>query len=109
MCFGIPIHGWTLAMQGEAAARVAHLRQALASSDVGAESLRSYWLVALAEAYGRAGQPQAGLQALAEAMTLLATTEMRWWEAEVYRLQGELLLHLPSPRSPRRKRRSSAS
>ena len=64
---------------------------------MGPESLRSYWLVALAEAYGRAGQPQAGLQALAEAMTLLATTEMRWWEAEVYRLQGELLLQLPSP------------
>ena len=64
---------------------------------MGPESLRSYWLVALAEAYGRAGQPQAGLQALAEAMTLMATTEMRWWEAEVYRLQGELLLHLPSP------------
>jgi hypothetical protein len=40
----------------------------------------------LAEVYGRAGQPQAGLQVLAEAVTLIATTEMRWWEAEVYRL-----------------------
>ena len=87
-------------MQGEAAAGVAHLRQALASPDVGPEALRSYWLAALAEAYGRAGQPQAGLQVLAEAVTLMATTEMRWWEAEVYRLQGELLLHLPSPDVP---------
>ena len=33
-------------------------------------------------------------------MTLIATTEMRWWEAEVSRLQGELLLHLPSPAVP---------
>ena len=87
-------------MQGEAAAGVAHLRQALASPDVGPESLRSYWLAALAEAYGRAGQPQAGLQVLAEAVTLMATTEMRWWEAEVSRLQGELLLQLPSPDVP---------
>jgi len=79
---------------------VALLRQALASPDVGPESLRSYWLAMLAEAYGRAGQPQAGLQVLAEAVTLIATTEMRWWEAEVYRLQGELLLHLPSPDVP---------
>jgi predicted ATPase len=51
----------------------------------------------LAEAYGRAGQLEAGLQVLAEALTLLATTEMRWWEAEVYRLQGESRLQLPSP------------
>ena len=91
------LRGWALAMQGEAAAGVAHLRQALASPDVGPEALRPYWLATLAEAYGRAGQPQAGLQVLAEAVTLMATTEMRWWEAEVSRLQGELLLHLPQP------------
>ena len=91
------LRGWALAMQGEAAAGVAHLRQALASPDVGPEALRPYWLATLAEAYGRAGQPQAGLQVLAEAVTLMATTEMRWWEAEVSRLQGELLLHLASP------------
>jgi predicted ATPase len=94
------LQGWALAMQGEAAAGVEHLRQALASPEVGPESLRSHWLAALAEAYGRAGQPQAGLQVLAEAVTLLATTEIRWWEAEVSRLQGELLLHLPSPEVP---------
>jgi len=91
------LQGWVLAMQGEAAAGVAHLRQALASPDVGPESSRFYWLAALAEAYGRAGQPQAGLQVLAEAVTLMATTEMRWWEAEMYRLQGALLLQLPRP------------
>jgi predicted ATPase len=94
------LRGWALAMQGEAVAGVALLRQALASPDVGPESLRSYWLATLAEAYGRAGQPQAGLQVLAEAVTLIATTEMRWWEAEVSRLQGALLLHLPSPEVP---------
>jgi predicted ATPase len=94
------LQGWVLAMQGEAAAGGAHLRQALASPDVGPESLRSYWLAVLAEAYGRAGQPQAGLQVLAEAVTLLATTEIRWWEAEVSRLQGALLLQLPSPDVP---------
>jgi adenylate cyclase len=94
------LQGWALAMQGEAAAGVAHLRHALVSPDLGPESLRSYWLAVLAEAYGRAEQPQAGLQVLAEAVTLMATTEMRWWEAEVYRLQGELLLQLPSPDVP---------
>ena len=51
----------------------------------------------LAEAYGQAGQPEAGLTVLAEALTLVAATEERWWEAELYRLQGELLLQLPRP------------
>jgi predicted ATPase len=46
----------------------------------------------LAEASGQAGQPEAGLTALAEAVTLVAATEERWWEAEVCRLQGVLLL-----------------
>ena len=64
---------------------------------MGLKLLRPYWLALLAEAYGQAGQPEAGLQVLAEAVTLVATTEERWWEAEVSRLQGELLLQLPSP------------
>ena len=94
------LQGWTLAMQGESATGVAYLRQALVSPDAGPESLRPYWLALLAEVYGRSGQPQAGLQVLAEAVTLMATTEVRWWEAEVSRLQGELLRQLPSPEVP---------
>jgi DNA-binding winged helix-turn-helix (wHTH) protein/predicted ATPase len=92
--------GWALAMQGEAAAGVAHLRQGLASPDVGPEHLRPHWLALLAEAYGRAGQPEAGLQVLAEAVTLMATTELWWSEAEMSRLQGELRLQLASPEIP---------
>jgi predicted ATPase len=94
------LQGWALAMQGEVAAGLAHLRQALASPDAGPESLRPYWLITLAEVYGQAGQPQAGLQVLAEALRLMATAEVRWWEAEGCRLQGELLLQLPSPDVP---------
>jgi predicted ATPase len=95
---GRMLQGWALAMRADAAAGLAHLRQGLAASQsVGPEILRPHWLAALAEVYGRAGQPQAGLQVLAEAVTLMATTEMRWWEAEVSRLQGELRLQLPSP------------
>jgi predicted ATPase len=51
----------------------------------------------LAEAYGQAGQPETGLQVVAEALTLVAATEERWWEAEVSRLKGELLLQLLIP------------
>jgi hypothetical protein len=44
---------------------------------------------------GQARQPEAGLPALAEALTRVRATEERWWEAELYRLKGELLLQLP--------------
>jgi len=86
------LRGWALAMPGEAAAGVALLRQGLASPNVGPELLRPYWLALLAEAYGRAGQPEAGLQVLAEAVTLMTTTKLWWSEAEMARLQGALQL-----------------
>ena len=55
--------------------------------------LSPYFLALLAEAYGQAGQPEVGLQVLAEAGTLMAATEERWWEAERYRLQGNSCWH----------------
>ena len=67
---------------------------------LGQQLYRPYQLALLAEAYGQAGQPEAGLTCLAEAVTRVAATEERWWEAEVYRLQGELLLCLPRPEIP---------
>ena len=42
------------------------------------------------------GQPEAGLTALAEALTLADTTGERWYEPELYRLKGELLLQQSS-------------
>jgi predicted ATPase len=92
------LRGWASAMLGDTTAGVAHIRQGLAASEgVGPGLYLPYFLSLLAEAFGQAGQPEAGLQALAEAVTLVATTQTRWWEAELYRLKGELLRQLPSP------------
>jgi adenylate cyclase len=46
----------------------------------------------LAEVYGDNGQPAEGLTLLAEAMALVEKGELRHYEAEFYRLKGELLL-----------------
>jgi len=67
---------------------------------IGQKLYRPYHLALLAEAYGEAGQPDLGLSCLAEALTLVEATEERWWEAEVRRLKGELLLRLPLPDIP---------
>ena len=53
---------------------------------------RLYYLALLAEASAQVGQTAEGLQALAEALATVATSTARWWEAELYRLRGELLL-----------------
>ena len=49
----------------------------------------------LAEVPAHLGHPADGLQALAEAHTLVEQQEQRWWEAEVCRLRGVLLLRQP--------------
>jgi predicted ATPase len=60
---------------------------------------RLYYLALLAEVYGQAGQAEAGLHVLAEALTAVDAIEERYYEAELYRLQGELLLHAECGRS----------
>jgi predicted ATPase len=50
------------------------------------------YLAPLAEAYGQAGQVDEGLQVLAEALIYVEQSGECWWEAELHRLKGELLL-----------------
>ena len=51
-----------------------------------------WFLALLAEACGKAGQIDEGLRALEEALEAVQNNEERVYEAEVYRLTGELLL-----------------
>jgi predicted ATPase len=89
----IPLRGWALAMQGQAEEGMAQLRQSLAAyRATGATRDRPYYLALLAEASAQVGQTTEGLESLAEALTTLAKSGVRWWEAELCRLRGELLL-----------------
>jgi predicted ATPase len=51
----------------------------------------------LADVCGHRNHTAEGLQALAEADTLIEQHEERWWEAEVCRLRGVLLLRQAVP------------
>ena len=65
---GRMLRGWALAMQGDTATGVSHIRQGLAAfQGTGPKLWRPYYLALLAEASGQAGQPEAGLTVLAEA------------------------------------------
>jgi predicted ATPase len=48
----------------------------------------------------RIGQVEEGLHLLAEALAMMDNTGMRQYEAEVYRLNGELLLRQAVPDMP---------
>jgi predicted ATPase len=51
----------------------------------------------LAEVHRSLGQPEAGLMALSEALALVEKTGERYYEAELHRLKGELLLQHAAP------------
>jgi predicted ATPase len=90
---GKTLVGWALAAHGHREEGITQIRQALAADrSTGATRDRPYNLALLAEASAQGGQTTAGLEALAEALALLATSGVRWWEAELHRLRGELLL-----------------
>jgi predicted ATPase len=89
------LRGWALAQQGQGDAGIAQIHQGLAVAQAtGGESFRTYHLTLLAEAYDAVGQPAVGLGALDEALVLVEKTGERFWEAEIYRLKGELLLEV---------------
>jgi len=53
---------------------------------------RPHFLALLAEAYAKVGQVEEGLSMLAEALTAVDRTGEQFYEAELYRLKGELTL-----------------
>ncbi len=92
IAFGTVIRGWALAVQGQGADGVAQILQGLAAwRATGGELHRPYFLALLAEACGHSGEIEEGLRALDEALTVVNKTGAHWWEAELYRLKGELL------------------
>jgi predicted ATPase len=95
---GTSLHGWALAMQDQGEEGLAQVRQGIATfRATGAAQLVPYLCTLLAEVSAHLGHVEDGLQALAEAHTLVEQQEERWWEAEVYRLRGVLLLQQPGP------------
>jgi predicted ATPase len=90
---GIIIRGWAVAVQGDLEAGTAVIQEGLTALRAGgADVRRSYYLALLADICGRAGRPDAGQNAIAEALAFAEDSGERWWEADLHRLKGELLL-----------------
>jgi len=61
-------------------------------SNFGASSNGPLFLTMLADAFRIVGQPDAGLARLNEAERQVEATQVRWWQSEVLRLRGALLM-----------------
>jgi predicted ATPase len=99
LALGTILRGWTLVKQGRQIEEdIGQLHQGLtAYRATGAELFRTYWLALLAEAYGTVGQTEEGLGVLSEALRVVDNSGEHQWEAELYRLKGELLLKQAIP------------
>ncbi|MFL5515472.1 MAG: hypothetical protein ACJ8DJ_04900 [Gemmatimonadales bacterium] len=90
---GRVMRGWALAAEGEVAAGIADMREGLAAyRATGALLAQPHFIGLLAEACARAGEPSEALRLLVEALAIVDRMEERWFEAELHRLKGEVLL-----------------
>jgi tetratricopeptide (TPR) repeat protein len=87
------VKSWALAEAGQGDDAVALIIEANAAlSAARAEVWLTHNLATLAEVCATAGRIDEGLKAIAEALHLLQQSAECFWEAEIYRIRGELLL-----------------
>ncbi len=87
------LQGWGEWSDGAEASRLAGMRRGLAiRRQQGNVFLLPTLEAALAEAEASAGETDAGLRRLDLALAELERTEERWYEAEMHRIRGEILL-----------------
>jgi class 3 adenylate cyclase/predicted ATPase len=93
LAWGTTLRSWVLAERGQREEGIAQMRQGMAAvRATGGELGRPYFLALLAEVYGKGGQTEEGLSMVAEALDAVDSSGERFYEAELYRLKGQLTL-----------------
>jgi predicted ATPase len=94
------LRGWALVEQGRCEEGIAGLRAGVqAYRATGANLESSYWLALQAEACGKLGRINEALAMVREALAEVERSGICYHEAELNRLEGELLLGLDEERS----------
>jgi predicted ATPase len=88
--------GWVLTKSAQEELGVRLIHQGIeAWRATGAEFMVPYFLALLADAYGKLGRAGEGLSLLTQALACVKVSGEHWFEAELHRLQGILLLSNP--------------
>ena len=92
------LQGWAIAEQGCAASGMETLRGGLAAyRSTGAELFRPYSLGLLANICGQAGLIEEALASIDEALDSSHENDVPFYDAELYRLRGDLLARISAP------------
>jgi tetratricopeptide (TPR) repeat protein len=92
LAYAIGWRGWSSVAIGQANDGVELLTEAISSlRATGSQIGTPMWLTHLADAHGQLGHLSEGLSRLTEAGEIIEATDERYAEAEVYRLQGDLM------------------
>jgi DNA-binding winged helix-turn-helix (wHTH) protein/predicted ATPase len=93
IAFGKIVYGWSLAKTGELAKGLAELCEGLAACEASNTAIsRPHFLSMLAEAQVEAGKTSDALATLDHALKVSQEASDRYYESELYRFKGELLL-----------------
>lgn len=93
---GTILAGWAEAQRGHWESGAARIRQGIeAYLANGAAMMHPYFLGLLSEALDAGGQIEPGLEALSRALSIVQETGESYYEAELHRQRGNLLLKLP--------------
>ncbi|HEY6354515.1 MAG TPA: 6-hydroxy-D-nicotine oxidase, partial [Burkholderiaceae bacterium] len=84
---------YALALEQPNEERIGRLRASISEFKASRARLRlPYYLSLLAQTYGKAGRVEEGLACIDEALAEARAHNERWWDGELHRLRGELLL-----------------
>ena len=87
------LRGWVMIEQGGGEEEIVKLQEGLAAwQATGSRTAVPYFHTLLARAYEKVGQAEKGISTLEEALAEMKETDERYYEAEVHRLRGQLLL-----------------
>ena len=93
MASGAIMQGHALVVEGRHAEGIDLMQQSLITyRQTGTQASLGYYLGLLAKAYRQQGQLKQGLDLIAEALEVARKSDNHAYEAELYRLKGELLL-----------------
>jgi predicted ATPase len=105
---GTIFQGWVAFAGGQTETGITHMHQGLAAKrSGGAEFMVPYYLGLLADAYRQVGRAPDALPLLTDALDRVERTGERWFEAELHRLNAEVLIAVGPPQEALR--RSEAS
>ncbi|MBI4228838.1 MAG: hypothetical protein HY693_03845 [Deltaproteobacteria bacterium] len=95
LAWGTILRGWALATQGQGREGVSQIAEGLTiHRETEGELARPYFLALKAEANLELAKAQEGLRAIDEAIEIMNKNEECFFEGELHRLKGELLLAL---------------